>query len=183
MMFAKLKDSVFLGDFKPIAKQGEYGRFENGEFKGIRYDFIETNDIEKLFSVIPQQYRHNFCLSRMLINTRIEPHTDSDIKTVINFYIKTNKYKTQFYKIKDGITPKTIQVANQTDGFIFQEDELNKTGCFIAKDGEVWVLNVKEPHAIIPTADTNGERIAFSLSTHSYAYPEVIDMLLETGRI
>ena len=58
----------------------------------------------------------------MTINHPIPPHTDTEIITTINFYMETGGAKTVFYEpIVDS--PRTTQIKNQTDGFIYFKEK------------------------------------------------------------
>jgi hypothetical protein len=116
----------------------------------------------------------------MRINAQIPPHTDSGIKSTINIYINTDDCVTQFYKFKNT-DPTTQQVTNQTDGFIFNETDLEKTNSFVAEPSQAWLLDVSRPHAVIPHSDFN-ERTAIAISS-TLAYNVVQDILKETGNL
>ena len=58
----------------------------------------------------------------MTIDCGIPPHTDSDIKVTINFYIRTDNCRTVYYKLLSD-NPKKYQIENQTNGFIFDKND------------------------------------------------------------
>jgi hypothetical protein len=157
----------------------KYGETVNGEFKGIEYLLIDTV-AEELWSVIPKKERVNFFMTMMRVNTAIPPHTDSGIQSTINFYIRTDNCLTQFYKLKTN-SPKTRQVNNQTDGHIFDINELDVVDAFVAEPNSAWLLDVTQPHAVIPQ-DKFTERAAIVLSS-KLAYEQVADLLRITGKL
>ena len=114
----------------------------------------------------------------MRINTTIPPHTDSGIKSTINIYLKTDNCLTQFYKFKND-KPKTEQVENQTDGFIFDENDLEKTTSFIAKPNEAWLLDVSLPHSVVPQGQFE-DRMAVAIGS-SLDYNTVYNILKDEG--
>ena len=59
----------------------------------------------------------------MEVNFFILPHIDSGGKSVINFYVETDKCLTQFYEIKKGSKP--FQIDNQTDGCVYDVKDLD----------------------------------------------------------
>jgi len=176
-MFHKLKHKFDPKPFNILESRIRFGEQIEGLFKGIEYFNIDHSDTNSLFQVVPNQYRQNFCLTLMKINTIIPPHTDTGILVTINFYIETNNCITQFYKFKGE--PKKYQIENQKEGFIFDENDLIKTKSFIAEQYDAWVLDVSQPHSV---SDGNN-RIAFSLGTNTYNYDDVCNMLYETGNL
>jgi hypothetical protein len=115
----------------------------------------------------------------MKIVGEVPPHTDSDVKTVVNFYIQPNNYKTVFF---GGDSP-TYQVPNQTNGQVFYRENLVELDSFVAKNGEAFCLDVTTPHALDSLDDVPKERIALCLSTHDYDFDQVCNMLCDTGYI
>jgi hypothetical protein len=176
-MFHKLKHKFNPKPFDIIGSRIRFGEQVEGQFKGIEYFNIEHSDTNSLLKVVPIQYRQNFCLTLMRINTIIPPHTDTGILVTINFYIETSDCVTQFYKFKGE--PKKYQIENQKEGFIFDENDLEKAGSFIAEQCDAWVLDVSQPHSV----SGGDNRLAFSLATNTYDYNDVCNMLYETGNL
>ena len=181
-MFAKLKNEFVIEQYKVHDLNISFGIGEGDAFKGIRYNTVTSPIALKLYEVIPTEFRHMFGISLMTINTTIPPHTDSGIKCTINFYIKTQDCVTQFYKFKDN-NPGRIQIANQTDGYIFKPEDVTATESFVAQPNEAWILDVSKPHGVTPMHDLASERIAISLATRTFSYEQVYDMLVGTGQI
>lgn len=179
--FKRLNTKITANDYDILSSRIKFGETINHEFKGIEYFNINYKDVESLLQIIPYQHRNNFCLTLMRINTEVPPHTDTGINTTINFYLQTGDYITQFYNIKTN-NPKTNQVDNQTNGFIFDKHDLIESGSFTAGQNDVWILDVTKPHSVIPK-DTITERIGLSLATNSYSYDDVCNMLIETGNL
>jgi len=165
----------------------------NRQFNGISYSvgdmevsyagiigYFSVNDLKvDLFKVIPESYRSSFSVSEMKIVDSVPPHTDSDVKAVVNFYIQPNNYKTVFF---GGNSP-TYQVPNQTNGQVFYRENLVELDSFVAKNGEAFCLDVTTPHALDSLDDVPKERIALCLSTHDYDFDQVCNMLCDTGYI
>lgn len=178
--FVKLKNNFIVPGYEPLDVQISYGVNIDGQFKGIQYLNLNSLLHSQIYSVLPERCRKDFFMSLMKVNHSIPPHTDSGINSTINFYIKTENCLTQFYKFKDE-QPNTYQIDNQTNGFIYQEDDLEKTESFIAKDNEVWLLDVTRPHAVKPN-NVLSERLAITLGTQYY-YQDVCQILKETGNL
>lgn len=179
--FKKVKNKFVPSNYDILNSRIKFGDDVNGEFKGIEYYNIEYNNRSSLFNLIPIKYQENFCMTLMKINTAVPPHTDTGINVTINFYLQTDDCITQFYKFKET-TPKTRQVANQTNGFIFDENDLERTHNFIAEQNDVWILDVSQPHSVYPIGEFK-QRLGLSLATNTYTYEQVCNMLTETGNL
>jgi hypothetical protein len=115
----------------------------------------------------------------MTINREIPPHTDTDIITTINFYLQTGgDIDTIFFEPKVD-TPRTFQIENQIDGYIFNKDDLRELGRFKAKPMECWLLDVKKIHSV--EGNVQDIRKAITLGTFIHNYDEVVEMIKETG--
>jgi hypothetical protein len=139
--------------------------------------FNISNVIEQtLLEIIPMEYRKYFKGSFFSINTSyIRPHTDSDRKVGVNFYVKGNNAITKFFNIKEGATVVHEQVFGQTNGSVYQESNLVSTGIFKATPGEVWILDVSQIHSVI---NSSGEdRVAYTLSSNILSYSDTLEIL------
>ena len=176
MMFTKLEKTFD----KPLyATIDQLKDFKGDDGKGIDYKKIWTPEPRKIYGVLPERYWKDFHLTVMTIDCIIPPHTDTEIITSINFYLQTEGCTTTFYKTKVD-TPKTAQVENQTDGHIYFEEDLEEVGSFVAKDYEVWLLDVSQIHGV------KGDfklRKAITLGTFVHKYEDVIEMLKETNNV
>ena len=173
MHFFKLREKFFLNVEQdatqtPIVK---YGSVFNNQFEGIMYNQTSQQCADRMLEIVPEQYRNAFRANIMKINAPyIAPHTDSDVKTVINFYVTTANAITIFYNLSN----KNIefkQIENQTDGRIFNLNDLIPIAAFRAEPGDVWILDVKQPHSV--KSFSKEERIAFSLHTNIFSFDEV----------
>ena len=144
----------------------------------ISYSDVDNVNLD-LLKVIPERYRPAFSLSLMEIIGEVPPHTDSDVKTVINFYLKCGDYKTIFF---DGES-ESYQVKNQTDGKVFNRDELIEGESFVAKNGDAFCLDVKRIHAVDSMNGNQEPRAAVCLSTFDYDFEQVCNMLSDSGYI
>lgn len=144
-------------------------------------DIIKYYDIELtsggVWFTIPLRYRADFQLSLLKIVGPVPPHTDSEIKTSINFYIEPGNYVTTFYTPE----PKAVkrQVDNQTNGYIFQPHELANRGSFTARSGDAYLLGVDQVHDV----QGIGDRTVLCLATDKHDFYEVLHMLVETENI
>jgi hypothetical protein len=178
--FKKLKHNFKPNRYDILNSRIKFGDYVEGEFKGIEYFNVYYPDSFSLYKFIPPQYWENFCMTLMKINTVIPPHTDTGINVTINFYLQTDDCVTQFYKFKEQ--PKKYQIKNQTNGFIFEESNLEPAGKFISEKNQVYVLDVTQPHSVKPLGKIK-ERMGLSLATNTYSYEQVCKMLIETGNL
>jgi hypothetical protein len=153
----------------------------DGDLKGIDYKKIWSPDSEKIYGILPRRVWDDFHLTVMSINSPIPPHTDTEIVTTINFYIDTDGCETVFYDSKTD-TPRSYQIENQTDGYIFLKEDLTPIASFVAQDNEIWVLDVKKIHSV-ESDKTDIKRKAVTLGTHIHDYEAVVAMLREVGSI
>jgi hypothetical protein len=98
----------------------------------------------------------------MTITTSIPPHTDSQVRTVINCYGATADAVTHFHSQRQQ-TLTQRQVQNQTTGHLYDPRELRISAEFTARAGEHWILAVDHIHSV--TTRTAAERWAICLST------------------
>jgi hypothetical protein len=179
-MFVKLRNKIDVDSFIQKETQSKFGMETPDGFIGIHYRFAEGKDFEKITSLIPPDARPHFCISVMNINTKVPPHTDSGIKTAINVYYRTSGNRTQFYSFRDDSRPLGSKVPGQTDGSVYTEFDLIAEGGFAAQPGDVWVLDVSKPHAVLPIGDAPIDRVAITYATDKFTFNEVCELLRTT---
>ena len=168
MYFEKLNIKIDTPSYEVGKKELEYGIDINNKFNGLWYSDLKVNEH---IDLIPEKYKSDFYLLFLEANSFILPHSDSGPTAVINFYIETNNCATQFYEIKDNAKP--YQIKNQTDGCIYNLNDLIKTESFIAQPGDVYILDVSKVHSVIPLDNTEINRKAICFSTDSLSFNEV----------
>jgi hypothetical protein len=152
--------------------RNEYGVYKDDIFYGIRYYEIDNESKHYLYKkFLPINLYGKFDILLMIINYHdILPHTDSDVKTVINYYIKGANAVTHFWKLKPDIIDNKLKMDNQTDGSIYDLNTLKHNYSFKAKNNEYWILNVKEIHSVVGAKDI---RLAFCFQSE-LPYNEVL---------
>ena len=173
MYFEKLNIKIDTPSYEVGKKELEYGIDINNKFNGLWYSDLKVNEH---IDLIPEKYKSDFYLLFLEANSFILPHSDSGPTTVINFYIETNNCATQFYEVKDNAKP--YQIENQTDGCIYNLDDLVETGSFVAQPGDVYILDVSKVHSVIPLDDNEINRKAICFSTKSLNFDEVKKMFV-----
>lgn len=171
-MFIKLNQKFNKLKYNELNEMISYGKI-------VVYNHIYIKEGGVLYT-IPRKYREDFTVSLMKISDAVPPHTDSEIKCTINFYIQPELCITKFYRPISAI--QSYQVPNQTNGFVYDRENLVCTGNFIAQAGDAWLLDVTKIHAVNPVFPIK-ERIAINLCTDKHSYDEVKEMLHETGNL
>jgi hypothetical protein len=181
-MFLKLKNLFYIDDFNKLDLRIKYGSVVNNVFKGLKYHNVDVGScVTLLYSPIPERFRKDFFIYTIEANSSISPHIDSNVKAVINFYLKPSNCATNFYKIKAA--SETYKLAGQTTGSMFKKSSLNFIDGFVAKENEAWLLDVTHPHSIDPLSSDPVDRFAITVQTLKYSFDQVKDMLLETNNI
>jgi hypothetical protein len=156
-----------------------YGGTIGGKFYGYTTYNVDSKTGDMLLKIIPKVYRKDFEPSLISINIEnVIPHTDTEIKATINFYVDTADGVTSFHKVKDGIAPYIEKLPNQTDGALYQEKDLDKIGSFKANYGDIYVLDVKQIHSV--KCKPNAIRTAYCLKSYTYNYEDVLNILRGT---
>lgn len=143
-----------------------YGEQHEDGFHGIQY--FNTQQVDKfleseheLYRLIRPESRHLWTISYMSINMPIPPHTDSGVRTVINCYGDTANAVTRFHKKQRDVV-KQIQIANQTDGHIYDDKDLIIVDQFRAEPGDIYMLAVDHIHSVATQTDQERWAICFS---------------------
>lgn len=93
----------------------------------------------------------------------LKPHVHTDESCVINIYEKASNAKTVFYEGKIGILDGVAQ-DNGNKYYLVDPNLLTEIEDFTAQDGDVWLLNTKQPHAVIGE-DSSRKLIQIFLNT------------------
>ena len=185
MYYIKLKDNFLTTDKITYREETKfYGVREPGNTHvGFRYNHIDVENSENYFSVVPERFRSDFTLlSLHIILNRAKappPHIDAGVLCCINFYVRADTIKTQFYSRKQS---STAIPWNNIVGLTFNLDDLIEAGAFNAADGDVYLLDTSTPHSVT-ALNGSADRLVLSLQTHTLRFAEVKEMLQETNSI
>jgi hypothetical protein len=147
----------------------------HGVNRSIEFFKISSIIEQHLLEIIPIDCRKYFKGSFFSINTSyIRPHTDSDRKVGINFYVTGNNAITKFFKIKEDATVLPEKVFGQTNGSVYREHNLVSTGIFKATPGEIWILDVSQIHSV--TNIGGKDRVAYTLSSNILSYNDTLEI-------
>ena len=152
--------------------RGSYGiEDSNGKFSGIAYYKVDINTSKKLIDeLIPSQYRDQFTVSLMVINSKyIPPHKDEGITMVVNYYIETSDATTSFWEDKGNETSFKLSEAKiyNKKNLVFKEN-------FKAQENDVWAVKVSDIHSV----DSLGERrLAYCFQSESVMFKDFVKKL------
>jgi hypothetical protein len=156
-----------------------YGVEHNGKFYGIKYFEVDWQDQVSPLNFFPESIRNLLRIRYMMINHSVVPHTDSQIDMTVNFYMNTTDEETNFYEplVKD---PKIMKLQNQTNGSVFDIEQLEKKCSFTAKEDEIFLLNVGKIHSVMKNDTVSplpSLRQAIVVNSLSLSYKEMINYL------
>lgn len=175
-MFTKLNISLPYPEFEFVGTGASFSSIISpNKVPLISYQKIKGKAEQEMLEIIPIEHRDKFQAQTMIITSTLVPHTDSAITCSINYYFETNNEKTVFYKLLPGA--KSIPILRRETGKAFMYKDLEEIGSFIAKSGEIWVLDVSKPHNLISENKEQLSRKAIVLQTTHFSYDEVLLML------
>lgn len=158
----------------PTKITSSYGSTVDGTFYGYLSYKVSDEVANKLLSYIPSQYRQYFYPALLLVNVTLLPHTDSNVITGINFYVDTADGKTNIYKMKPGVEVQESKLETQTDGRIYNREDLIVHESFVANVGDIYVLDLKKIHDVeIQT----GTRRMYTLHTDKFSVHDAVQLL------
>jgi len=154
----------------------QYGETHHNVFYGISYyNLKKPKELELLSKILPTGKQNKFGAAMMKINSPyVHPHTDSGIRFSINYYIETGNAKTVFYK-KKYEKVKENKIENQTNGSVYDRNDLDSYFEFVAEKGDIWILDVTQIHSV-ENVDPNIIRKAITL-TNGMNYFQVCQLL------
>ena len=173
MYFKKLNLKFKIPSYEVGDIVEQYGFNIDDKFNGLWYSNLKINEH---LDLVPEKYKSDFALSLLQANSFILPHSDSGCTSVINFYIETNNCATQFYEIKNNAKP--YQIDNQTNGFVYDLNDLVEKDSFIAKPKDIYILDVSKVHSVIPLDNGQINRKAICLSTNKFKFDELEKILI-----
>lgn len=171
-MFKKLKN-------KFTTAQIEVGECTIVYDQGHSYYNVGATGLEEFYAVIPERFRNKFSVRYFTVTRNIIPHHDSGARSAINFYFSTQGAIGTYY-VPNVETSNTTRVGK--DGALYDPSQLDVGGTYVAEDFDVYLLDVKKPHAVTFTKFP-AFRSALALQTNDFSFEEVYAMLVETGNL
>lgn len=104
-------------------------------------------------------------------------HRDHGPKCVLNWYVESNNDKTIFYKEKSNAKP--YIAAGEKTANIYNIEDIEIVDEFVAKDNEMYLLNVSEIHSV--HSHNAGVRRFINLAWHNIDYNTVLQRIRMNG--
>ena len=136
-----------LNEFKKLRVLGLYGKKKGENRYSITRKYVPKKAAEIFKGFIPNELMPHLIGITEAEILPLAPHIHTDEQCVINFYRNTSGEVTSIYEgnieIYDG------DLEDKGNGYYLVNPKfLLKTEEFTAKDGDVWLLNTKQPHSV-----------------------------------
>jgi len=104
-------------------------------------------------------------------------HRDHGTNCVLNWYVESNSDRTLFYKEKPDANP--YIAPGETSANIYDIDDIEIVDEFIAKDNELYLLNVSEIHSV--HSYNVGIRRFVNLAWRNTDYDTILQRIRQNG--
>lgn len=177
-MFKKIDVTLSYPTFQYIETHVTFG---NGGLSGkappmICYSKIDGTIVQEMLNLVPSEFQDKFDICTMEITSTLVPHIDSSIKCSVNYYYSVNDERTVFYRVLNDNQGYPMKKDRDT-GRKFRYSDVEEIDSFIAKSGEVWLLDVSKPHNLISSSTGLFDRKAIVLQTSHFTYDQVLKMI------
>ena len=115
--------------------------------KRIITKFVTKRNLVKIRKCLPKPLQLHFlsaCVSEISL---LAPHVHIKDKSVINFYLNTNGETTYFWN-GEMISDDSLSKDNGKSYWVLDSNKLTVSESFIAKSGDVWLLDTNKPHSV-----------------------------------
>ena len=135
-----------------------HGPINGVDSRLAQYNIDEETKV-KMLDIIPVPYREYFNPQCIEVTGRgALPHSHTVDKLAINFYIEP----------ADGTTVGYKQIKGQANAYdntatIYEFENLQEVDSFLPKAGEIWIINTRQPHAVL--MPKTGCRFMYSLES------------------
>lgn len=132
---------------------GRHGIWEGTDKHHVVRKYLPRKQIELVRDVLPESVKPHLMgvnYSEILL---LGPHLHIEEGCVINFYQRVNGEMTSFW---DGDIERDDRWSTDNGkGYIHvNPDKIKMVESFTAKNGDVWVLNTRQPHSVSIDGDT-----------------------------
>lgn len=119
---------------------------------GVIRRYVAKQVASDIISALPKEVAKTFIDVTYSTIGPLKPHVHIQESCVINIYQEVCGGATVFYDGEvlqlDGVTK-----DNGNKYYLVDDELLTKTEEFVAQAGEVWLLNTRQPHAVVGTSD------------------------------
>jgi hypothetical protein len=132
---------------------GEYGKVWEDVQPAVVRKYAPKAYIAQVRETLPEEIRSGIRFINFAEIGLSGPHIHLTEQAVINFYFKVNGEVTGFYEGEARIADELV-LDSGNDYYPIDEDTITEAERFVAKDGDVWLLSTRQPHAVFYNGDT-----------------------------
>jgi len=122
--------------------------------------YLPRKQTELVREQLPPEIQHSLIAVNLTEIRLLAPHIHLDEQAVINFYLEANGEKTSFWE--GEIIPDEESVVDHGNSYWnLRRDALTEIEYFVAKPGDVWVMNTRQPHSVSYADDTRDAGLHF----------------------
>ncbi len=140
---------------------------------GLYYFESPDQIVDHVKQLLPEFLKDKGDVSLCKITGGAVPHRDHDCLCKINFYVKSGNAKTYFFN-DPGKPGYSYNNDNQYNIYSVKDHRLSRHSDFVASDGDVFLLDTSEIHAV--TLPAGEDRIIVSVS-FNLPFEEVLSIL------
>jgi len=124
-----------------------------GDGRGVFTDkrvitkFITKRNLVKIRKCLPESLKLHFINAYVSEISLLAPHIHIEDKSVINFYLNTNGETTYFWN-GEIVADDSLSADNGKGYWVLDPSKLTVSESFIAKSGDVWLLDTSKPHSV-----------------------------------
>lgn len=131
---------------------GEYGKVWEDVQAAVIRKYAPKAYFEQVRAILPPEIHPSIRFINFAEIGLSGPHIHLTEQAVINFYFKVNGEVTGFYEGEARIADELV-LDSGNDYYPIDEDTITKVEWFVAKDGDVWLLSTRQPHAVFYDGD------------------------------
>jgi hypothetical protein len=132
---------------------GEYGKVWDNVPAAVVRKYAPKDYIARVKEALPEEIQRGVRFINFAEIGLSGPHIHLTENAVINFYFKVNGEVTGFYEGGAKIAEELV-LDSGNDYYPIDEATITEVERFIAKDGDVWLMSTRQPHAVFYDGDT-----------------------------
>lgn len=128
--------------------------------------YAPKKQIEMFKQILPETLKPHLLTINYSEIHLLKAHVHIPDEAVINFYQQTGGEVTTFW---DGLIERDddFTLDNGNNYFTLRHNNLTPSEAFVAKDGEIWLLNTKKPHSVSTPYETRPRARHFVMQPES----------------
>lgn len=170
----------FIDVASPLLHNFKIGQLiERYDSSGVILEYFLFEDLD----IVKSTFVKNFCkipptailYAHITGQGLLGAHIDHGTLTCLNFYISANEDRTIFFEKKDKHKSGELY-PGKTEANIYDIEDLNPVGQFVACSNESYLLNVSKIHCVHKVNDSKRSFVNFAWNYHTYQ--EVLENLI-----